>query len=65
MNTIINESYIKVVEWSTEDGCFIGSAPPLVGPCCHGDDEMEVGAGTDTRDAGDRHCGKTFFRWHP
>ena len=42
MNTIINESYIKVVEWSTEDGCFIGSAPPLVGPCCHGDDEMEV-----------------------
>ena len=26
--------YTKVVEWSEEDSCFIGSAPPLVGPCC-------------------------------
>jgi len=29
--------YTKLVEWSDEDGCFVGSAPPLVGPCCHGD----------------------------
>jgi len=42
MKTITNGSYIKVVEWSAEDGCFIGSAPPLVGPCCHGDNETEV-----------------------
>jgi len=36
------QSYIKVVEWSEEDGCYIGSAPPLVGPCCHGDTEAAV-----------------------
>ena len=34
--------YMKVVEWSEEDGCYIGSAPPLVGPCCHGDTEEAV-----------------------
>ncbi len=34
--------YVKVVEWSDEDRCFIGSAPPLVGQCCHGATEEEV-----------------------
>jgi predicted HicB family RNase H-like nuclease len=34
--------YIKIVEWSDEDGCFVGSAPPLIGPCCHGKDEAKV-----------------------
>jgi predicted HicB family RNase H-like nuclease len=34
--------YVKVVEWSQEDGCFIGSAPPLVGQCCHGRTEAAV-----------------------
>lgn len=34
--------YMKVVEWSEEDRCYIGSAPPLIGQCCHGDDEVEV-----------------------
>ncbi len=34
--------YTKVVEWSDEDGCFIGSAPPLIGHCCHGRDEARV-----------------------
>lgn len=34
--------YTKIVEWSEEDGCFVGSAPPLIGPCCHGDDEAKV-----------------------
>jgi predicted HicB family RNase H-like nuclease len=34
--------YLKVVEWSDEDGCFIGSAPPLIGNCCHGADEARV-----------------------
>ena len=33
--------YTKLVEWSGEDGCFIGSAPPLIGPCCHGQDEAK------------------------
>ena len=34
--------FIKLVEWSAEDGCFVGSAPPLIGPCCHGADEAKV-----------------------
>lgn len=34
--------YTKIVEWSAEDGCFVGSAPPLIGPCCHGQDEAKV-----------------------
>jgi predicted HicB family RNase H-like nuclease len=33
---------MKVVEWSQEDACYIGSAPPLIGQCCHGDTEEEV-----------------------
>jgi len=40
----VNESarYIKIVEWSDEDHCFIGQCPGLIGPCCHGDDETQV-----------------------
>ena len=34
--------YLKIVEWSEEDGAFVGRCPPIVGPCCHGDDEVEV-----------------------
>jgi len=34
--------YTKLVEWSIEDGCFVGSAPPIIGPCCHGDNEAKV-----------------------
>jgi predicted HicB family RNase H-like nuclease len=34
--------FLKLVEWSDEDGCFVGSAPPLIGPCCHGDNEIKV-----------------------
>ena len=34
--------YTKIVEWSDEDGCFVGSAPPLIGECCHGQDETKV-----------------------
>lgn len=34
--------YLKIVEWSEEDGCFVGSAPPIIGPACHGDNEVEV-----------------------
>lgn len=40
----MNESarYIKIVEWSDEDQCFVGQCPGVVGPCCHGDNEAEV-----------------------
>lgn len=34
--------YLKLVEWSDEDGCYVGSAPPLVGPSCHGSDAAQV-----------------------
>jgi len=42
MKKITASDYIKVVEWSEEDRCFIGSAPPLIGPCCHGKKEADV-----------------------
>ena len=34
--------YVKIVEWSEEDQCFIGSAPGLMHGGCHGDDEKQV-----------------------
>lgn len=36
--------YPRMIEWSEEDQAFVGSAPPLVGQCCHGDTEAEVAA---------------------
>lgn len=34
--------YSMQVEWSEEDDCFVGSAPPLIGRCCHGDSKNAV-----------------------
>jgi predicted RNase H-like HicB family nuclease len=34
--------YLKIVEWSDDDQCFIGQCPNVIGPCCHGDNEKEV-----------------------
>ncbi len=34
--------YAKIVEWSDDDQCFVGSAPGLIYGGCHGDDEREV-----------------------
>ncbi len=34
--------YAKIVEWSEEDQCYVGSAPGLVLGGCHGDDEQVV-----------------------
>jgi predicted RNase H-like HicB family nuclease len=34
--------YVKIVEWSDEDGCYVGSAPGLFYGGCHGDDERHV-----------------------
>ena len=39
---ITARDYVKIVEWSDQDGVFIGSAPPLIGQCCHGADETKV-----------------------
>ncbi len=34
--------HFKIVEWSDEDECFIGSCPDLFYGGCHGDDEKQV-----------------------
>ena len=34
--------YVKIVEWSEEDHCYIGSSPGLIYGGCHGNDEKEV-----------------------
>lgn len=34
--------YVKIVEWSEEDQCFVGSCPGLFYGGCHGDDESQV-----------------------
>jgi predicted RNase H-like HicB family nuclease len=34
--------YVKIVEWSDQDRCFIGSCPELFYGGCHGSDEREV-----------------------
>lgn len=34
--------YVKIVEWSDEDQCYVGSAPGLVYGGCHGMDERAV-----------------------
>jgi predicted HicB family RNase H-like nuclease len=38
----VARDYLRVVEWSPEDRCFVGSAPPLIGRCCHGPTEASV-----------------------
>lgn len=34
--------YAKIVEWSEQDGCFIGSCPELFYGGCHGLDQRAV-----------------------
>ncbi len=34
--------YAKIVEWSDEDQCYVGSAPGLILGGCHGNDEKQV-----------------------
>jgi len=34
--------YVKIVEWSDEDQCYVGSAPGLIYGGCHGSDEKAV-----------------------
>jgi predicted RNase H-like HicB family nuclease len=34
--------YAKIVEWSEEDQCYVGSAPGLIFGGCHGEDEKKV-----------------------
>ena len=34
--------YVKIVEWSEEDQCYVGSSPGLIYGGRHGDDEKVV-----------------------
>lgn len=34
--------YAKVISWSDEDNCYIGSLPEICGNCCHGDTVEDV-----------------------
>ena len=33
------DRYLKLVSWSEEDHCYVGSVPGWVGPCCHGNEK--------------------------
>ncbi|MBL7176648.1 MAG: toxin-antitoxin system HicB family antitoxin [Desulfobacteraceae bacterium] len=37
-----SDRYLKIVEWSEEDGCYVGRAPGLMLGGVHGDDEDKV-----------------------
>ena len=37
-----SDRYVKIVEWSENDQCYIGSAPGLMYGGCHGDNERQV-----------------------
>ena len=34
--------YVKIVEWSDDDHCYVGSSPGLLYGGCHGNDEKVV-----------------------
>ena len=36
------QKYVKIIEWSQVDNCFVGSCPGLFYGGCHGDDEKSV-----------------------
>jgi len=34
--------YVKIVEWSEDDHCYVGSSPGLIYGGCHGANERDV-----------------------
>ncbi len=42
MKKKIRDNYLKVVEWSEEDQCYIGTSPGLIIGGVHGRDEAKV-----------------------
>ena len=38
----VSDQYAKIVEWSEEDQCYVGTAPGLVFGGCHGSLEKAV-----------------------
>ena len=39
MNT--SSRYVKIVEWSNEDQCYVASCPGLLYGGCHGDEAID------------------------
>jgi len=37
-----SDRYLKIVEWSEEDQCYVGSCPGVMNGGIHGDDEAKV-----------------------
>ena len=37
-----SDRYLKIVEWSEEDGCYVGTCPGVMYGGVHGDDETKV-----------------------
>lgn len=37
-----SDQYLKIVRWSDEDGCYVGTCPGLCHGGVHGDDEAAV-----------------------
>lgn len=37
-----SDKYLKIVEWSDEDGCYVGTCPGLIYGGVHGNDETQV-----------------------
>ncbi|MGB9006649.1 MAG: toxin-antitoxin system HicB family antitoxin [Candidatus Aminicenantales bacterium] len=37
-----SDRYLKLVTWSDENQCYIGSVPGWIEDCCHGKDEANV-----------------------
>ena len=38
----LSDQYLKLVEWSEEDNCYIGTSPGLFTGGVHGDDQSKV-----------------------
>ena len=36
------DRYLKLVRWSEEDQCYVGSVPGWIGECCHDEDEANA-----------------------
>lgn len=52
--------YLRIVEGSDEDGCFVGRAPGLFFGGCHGSDETKVYA--DLRGIVEEHVGELLAK---
>ena len=37
-----SDRYLKIVEWSEDDGCYVGTCPGLIYGGVHGDEETRV-----------------------